>query len=117
MRRRDFATMIGGMAICARTAMAQTPAKTYRLGMLSPGAPVGENSPNGKILLGTLAQHGYALGRNLTYEARAAAGQLAKLPAFEHPTLYPFVINLKTAKAIGLEIPTNVLARADEVIE
>jgi putative ABC transport system substrate-binding protein len=81
MRRRDFATMVGGMAIgCARTATGQTSAKTYRLGVLAPGGPVAENSPNGKILLGTLAQHGYALGRNLTYEMRAAAGQTAKLP-------------------------------------
>ena len=52
--------MVGGMAIaCARTATAQTPAKTYRLGTLSPAAPISENSPNGKILLGTLAQRGY----------------------------------------------------------
>jgi putative ABC transport system substrate-binding protein len=81
MRRREFATIVGGMAIaCSAPAIAQTSARTYRLGMLSPGAPVGENSPNGKALLGTLAQHGYTLGRNLTYEARAAAGQMAKLP-------------------------------------
>jgi putative tryptophan/tyrosine transport system substrate-binding protein len=123
MKRREFIAFLGSMAIVSpRAAIAQTPAKVFRLALVSPGGPVAESTPYAKFLLGGLAQRGYALGQNLAFEdPRGATGQAVRLPqlmeelkaskvdvivAFGYPTaLAAKVANVPTVVAFGVGDP------------
>ena len=85
----------------------------HRIPAISPTA--------GFVMLGGLM----AYSANLKEMARGTAATIDKIlkgrnPAdlpIEQPTKFELIINLKTAKAIGIEVPPSLLARADQVIE
>ena len=80
MKRREFITLLTGAAIVGpRVAVAQPSSRIYRVGTLSPGAPIEEKSPLALVLLQGLEKHGYVRGKNLEFESHGAGGQMSKL--------------------------------------
>ena len=98
-----------------------------RIGLLSPtvietAAKTIEYQVN-RVAAGGLMSYGFDISLPEIYRIGAAyidrilrGAKAAELPV-QVPTHTNFVINLKTARALGLSVPTNLLATADEVIE
>jgi putative ABC transport system substrate-binding protein len=111
MRRREFITLITGAAIWQpQAAVAQQASKVFRIATLTPGPPLTDKSPSGVTLLGVLAQRGFTLGQNLTFESRGAMGQMSRLPQM-----------LQEMKSGGVDVivtvgyPTAVAARTSGI--
>jgi putative ABC transport system substrate-binding protein len=132
VKRREFIALVGGSAAAwPVAARAQQPERMRRIGVLLPATSddVEFQARVGAFLQG-LQQLGWSIGRNVRIDIRWAtpaaeavrrhAAELAALAPdlpVQAPTKYELVINLKTAKGLGLDISPSLLARADEVIE
>src|SRR5664279_1458230 len=82
MKRREFLAVLAAAAVLKPDkAPAQTAGRVYHLGTLHPAAALTDGTPFGKIIVKALADRGYVLGQNLTFDARGAMGDVAKLPA------------------------------------
>jgi putative tryptophan/tyrosine transport system substrate-binding protein len=78
----------------------------YHLPTVYPGGLVNYSPDNEELLRGAA-----------TYVDRLLRGaKISELPV-QYPTKFRLVMNLKTAKALGLEVPQSILLSADEVIE
>jgi putative ABC transport system substrate-binding protein len=138
VKRREFITLLGGAAcVWPLAARAQQPAMPL-IGVLH-GVSAAQWTDRMAGFHRGLGEAGFTEGRNVSIEYRWAEGQFDRLPVMAadlgsrkvavikgekpadlpvlQPTRFELVINLTTAKAIGLKIPESFLLRADEVIE
>ena len=107
MRRRKFIALLCGATASPLAAHAQQPEKVYRVGFLSPVTPFAESSEGGAVFLRAMAERGYALGRNLAIERRAAMGRTDNLHQLAQE-----LFAAKVDVIITMGYPTTLAARA-----
>ena len=104
------------LAVPFATSAAQPSERVPRVGALWPNTRAAQQRTHDAFLQG-LQEHGWVDGKNVVIEYRWAEGRPERLPELAAELVRLKVVNLKTAKALGLTIPRSVLLRADQLIE
>ena len=131
MKRREFITLLGGAAARPITVRAQQPAKRPLSMLLSERRRIASLAATTRLPAvygyrehvddGGLISYGVDLRacfrRGAYYVQKILNGVAPGDLPIEFPTKLELVINLKTAKALALEVSPSLLARADEAIE
>jgi putative ABC transport system substrate-binding protein len=100
------AVLVVGLGFGSAETVAQAPAQTYRIGLLSVGVDPTDQSPMAAGLIRGFARHGLILGQNLVFERRAAHGQLDRLPQ-----LVAELVASKVAVIVTMGYPAAVAAK------
>jgi putative tryptophan/tyrosine transport system substrate-binding protein len=110
MHRRQFLTSVGGAVLVPLRAVAQSASKVYRVGFLSPVAPIADSSPQGAAFLKGMTDRGYQVGGNLAIERRGARGRNSDLPALAQE-----LVAAKTDVIVTVGFPPVAAAKATRI--